>query len=166
MEANPLRRVLTAKATVFVGLTIVVAVVLAIISVASVSQTSEAAKTKRIFAAKEVISESGPLPVEGKYKSRGGKLIISAAGSGWSSAQQPGLIGMNVSVNGKQVGTAQVWTNEADSHKAFVSAVPVVYARDVGPGPVTIKLAAFDQTNTDENDFYRVTVVELPRNQR
>jgi hypothetical protein len=40
MEANLLRRVLTAKATAFVGLTIVVAVVLAIISVASVSKTS------------------------------------------------------------------------------------------------------------------------------
>jgi hypothetical protein len=166
MEANLLRRVLTAKAMAFVGLSIVVAVVLAIISVASVSQTSEAAKPKRVFGAKEVITASGPLPVEGKYKSRGGKLIISAAGSGWSSTENQ-LIGMNVFVNGKNVGTAQVWTNEAESHKAFVSAFPVVYAKDVGPGPVTIKLDTLNaQTNTDQNDFYRVTVVELPRNRR
>jgi len=166
MEANLLRRVLTAKATVLVGLSIMVAVVLAIISVASVSDPSQAAKTKRVFAAKEVITESGPLPLEGKYKSRGGKLIISAAGSGWSSNKDQ-LIGMKVLVNGNNVGTAQVWTNEADSHKAFVSAFPVVYAKDVGSGPVTIKLETLNgETKTDENDFYRVTVVELPRNQR
>ena len=164
MEANPLRRVLTAKAMAFVGLTIVVAVVLAIISVASVSQTSEAAKPKRVFAAKEVITANGPLPVEGKYKSRGGKLIISAAGSGWSSTANQ-LIGMNVFVKGKNAGTAQVWTNEAGSHKAFVSAFPVVYAKGVGSGPVTIKLDKLNaQTQTDQNDFYRVTVVEVPRN--
>jgi len=31
-------------------------------------------------------------------------------------------------------------------------------------GPVTIKLDRLNaQTNTDQNDFYRVTVVELPR---
>ncbi len=160
MEANLLRRVLTAKATAFVGLTIVVAVVLAIISVASVSKTSEAAKPGRAFAAKEVITANGPLPVEGKYQSKGGKLIISAAGSGWSSNKDQ-LIGMDVFVRGNKVGTAQVWTNEADSHKAFVSAFPVV--TQVSRGPVTIKLDKLNaQTNTDQNDFYRVTVVELP----
>ena len=42
MEANPLRRVLTGKATVFVGLAVLVAVVVGIISVASVSKKSEA----------------------------------------------------------------------------------------------------------------------------
>ena len=99
MEANLLRRVLTAKATAFVGLSIVVAVVLAIIFVASVSDTSEAAKPKRAFGAKEVITANGPLPLEGKYTSKGGKLIISAAGSGWSSTNDQ-LIGMNVFVKG------------------------------------------------------------------
>ena len=57
-----------------------------------------------------------------------------------------------------------MWTNEADSHKAFVSAFPVLYADSVGRGPVTIKLDKLNaQTNTDQNDFYRVIVVELPR---
>ena len=163
MEANLHRRGLTTKAMLLVGLSILVAVVLAIFAMAAGSQTGKAAQPEKVFRAKEVITANGPLPVEGKFKSSGGTLIISVAGSGWSSTQ-PQLIGMNVSVNGKQVGTAQVWTNEADSHKAFVSTFPVVYARDVGPGPVTIKLDKFEETNTDENDFYRVTVVELPRN--
>ena len=74
---------------------------------------------------------------------------------------------MNVFVKGKNAATAQVYSNEANSHKAFVSAFPVVYAKGVGSGPVTIKLDKLNaQTQTDQNDFYRVTVVEVPRNRR
>jgi hypothetical protein len=41
-----------------------------------------------------------------------------------------------------------VWTNEANSHKSFVSVFPVVY--NVPRGPVTIKLDRLNaQTNTD-----------------
>jgi hypothetical protein len=58
--------------------------------------------------------------------------------------------------------TAQVWTNEANSHESFASVFPVVY--NVPRRPVTIKLDRLNaQTNTDQNDFYRVTLVELPR---
>ncbi len=161
MEANPLRRVLTAKATAFVGLALLVAVVVGIISVASVSKNSEAAPQPVRFGAKEVIDSNGGLPLTGTYKSKGGRLIISAAGSGWSSNKDQ-LIGMKVLVDSTQVGTAQVWTNEADSHKAFVSVFPVVYNEP--RGTVTIKLEELNaQTTTDENDHYRVTVVELPK---
>jgi hypothetical protein len=161
MEANLHRRAPTTKAMLLVGLSIMVAVVLAIFSLA-VNQSTQAANPERVFAAKEVITANGPLPVEGKYTSKGGKLIISVAGSGWSSTTDQ-LIGMNVLVNGNEEGTAQVWTNEADSHKAFVSVFPVV--KTVSGGTVTVKLDELNaQTNTDQNDFYRVTVVELPRN--
>jgi hypothetical protein len=111
--------------------------------------------------AKEVIDSNGPLPLTGTYNSKGGRLIISAAGSGWSGTATQ-LIGMQVFFGANAVGTAQVWTNEANSHKSFVSVFPVVY--NVPRGPVTIKLDRLNaQTNTDQNDFYRVTVVELPR---
>jgi hypothetical protein len=147
-----------------VGLSIIVAVVLAIFSMVAASQTGKAANPERVFRAKEVITANGPLPVEGKYTSKGGKLIISVAGSGWSSTQDQ-LIGMKVYVNGNEEGAAQVWTNEADSHKAFVSVFPVV--KTVSGGTVTVKLDELNaQTNTDQNDFYRLTVVELPRNHR
>jgi hypothetical protein len=45
---------------------------------------------------------------------------------------------MQVFFGANAVGTAQVWTNEANSHKSFVSVFPVVY--NVPRGPVTIKL--------------------------
>jgi hypothetical protein len=172
MEVNPLRRVLTAKALSFVGLAMLVAVVvLMIASMTPVDQAdaappkakAQAAQVKSQFGAREVINDTGPLPLEGTYnKRRGGTLIISAAGSGYSSAGEQ-KIGMKVLVNGKEVGIAQVYTNEKLSHKAFVPAFEVVNLVPAGK-QVNIELQPLDNnTKTDENDFFRVTVEEQPR---
>jgi hypothetical protein len=166
MEVNPLRRVLTTKAMLFVGLALLVAVAgLVIASTAPVGQADAAQKKqkqKSQFGAKEVIDTNGALPKEGTYnKRRGGTLIISAAGSGWSSNKDQ-LIGMKVFVDNNRVGTAQVWTNEATSHKAFVPVFAVV--NNVSKGKHTIKLEPLNAaTNTDQNDYFRVTVEEQPR---
>jgi hypothetical protein len=168
MEVNPLRRVLTSKAMLFVGLAMLVAVAgLLIASIAPVGQASAVQKkakpqAKSQFGAKEVINTNGALPKEGTYnKRRGGTLIVSAAGSGFSDTGEK-TIGMEVWVDGKNVGTAQVYTNEKLSHKAFVPAFAVV--NGVPKGPVKIELKALNgDTKTDQNDFFRVTVEEQPR---
>jgi hypothetical protein len=166
MEVNPLRRVLTTKAMLFVGLAMLVAVAgLVIASIAPVSQVGAAQKKpqpKSQFGAKEVINTNGALPKEGTYnKRRGGTLIVSAAGSGFSDTENK-TIGMEVFVNGTKVGTAQVYTNEKLSHKAFVPTFAVV--NGVPKGPVKIELKALNaDTKTDQNDFFRVTVEEQPR---
>ena len=164
MEVNPLRRVLTTKAMLFVGLALLVAVAgLVIASTPPVDQAGAKTKhnKKSQFGAKEVIDTNGALPKEGTYnKHRGGTLLISAAGSGWSSNKDQ-LIGMNVYVDNNKVGTAQVWTNEATSHKAFVPVFAVV--NNVSKGKHTIKLEPLGGTKTDQNDFFRVTVEEQPR---
>jgi hypothetical protein len=168
MEANPLRRVLTSKAMLFVGLAMLVAAAgLLIASMAPVDQAGAAqnkakAQPKSQFGAKEVIANSGALPKEGTYnKRRGGTLLVSAAGSGFSDTENK-TIGMEVFVNGNKVGTAQVYTNEKLSHKAFVPAFAVV--NNVRKGPVKIELKALNaDTKTDQNDFFRVTVEEQPR---
>ena len=68
---------------------------------------------------------------------------------------------MEVFVNGNKVGTAQVYTNEKLSHKAFVPAFAVV--NNVPKGSVKIELKALNaDTKTDQNDFFRVTVEEQP----
>jgi hypothetical protein len=167
MTANSLRRVLTAKATTFVGLAMLVAVVLLVIaSMASVGQAGAQAppkaQAKSSFGAKAVITNTGALPHTGTYESKGGTLIVSAAGSGYSATPNQ-KIGMTVFVDGRRVGTAQVFTNEPQSHKAFVPAFLVV--NNVPRGPVTIEVddTGFTQTKTDQNDFFRVTVEEQPR---
>jgi hypothetical protein len=166
MEVNPLRRVLTAKAMTFVGLSMLVVVVMLVIaSMDSVGQAGAAppkSQPKSQFGAKEVINTNGALPKEGTYnKRRGGTLIVSAAGSGFSDTGEK-TIGMTVWVDGKNVGTAQIYTNEKLSHKAFVPAFEVV--NGVPKGPVKIELKPLNSdTKTDQNDFFRVTVEEQPR---
>lgn len=167
MEVNPLRRALTAKAATFVGLSMLVVVVMMVIaSVDSLGQAGAKPKPQPTnlgqFGAKEVIDATGPLPLEGTYNKRAdGTLLVSAAGSGFSDTGEK-KIGMTVWVDGKNVGTAQVYTNEKLSHKAFVPAFEVV--NNASKGPVKIELKPLNpDTKTDQNDFFRVTVEEQPR---
>jgi hypothetical protein len=167
MEVNPLRKVVTSKAMLFVGLAMLVAVAgLLVASMAPVGQAGAAQKKAKpkatvSFGAKEVINTTGDKALTGTYQKRkGGTLLISAAGSGWSKTKDQ-KIGMNVLVNGNQVGTAQVWTNEAESHKAFVPAFEVL--NKVRKGQVNIKLEPLSGTEIDQNDYFRVTVEEQPR---
>jgi hypothetical protein len=143
MEVNPLRRVLTAKATTLVGLAMLVALVIMVMaSLDSVGQAGAKPKPhpKPQFGAKEVISANGALPQQGTYnkRSKGGTLIVSAAGSGFSNTDAK-TIGMT----------------------AFV---PVFAVKKVPKGSVTIALKPLNaDTQTDQNDFFRVTVEEQPR---
>jgi len=93
MKANPLMRVLAAKAAMFVGLALIVAVVVGIMSVAFVD-TSSMAQTQPPnppaqpnIGAEAVINQnaSGGYPIEGTYTSKGGTLILYVSGSGWSA---------------------------------------------------------------------------------
>jgi hypothetical protein len=169
MEVNPLRRVLKAKATAFFGLAMLVAVVMLVIaSMDSVGQAGAAQKKpkpppKSRFGAREVIATDGSegFPITGTYKSKGGTLLISASGSGYSVTG--GKIGMTVSVDGAKKGTVWTYTNEANSHKAFVSATLVARNQPTGQLKIELDNKAYPQTTIDENDHFRVTVLEIPK---
>ena len=93
MEVNPLGRALSAKATAFVGLSILVA--LAIMVIASVDSMGQAGAKPRPqppqptnlgqFGAKEVINDTatGPLPLEDTYNKRKGGMIGSKKYAMW-----------------------------------------------------------------------------------
>jgi Fibronectin type III domain len=101
----------------------------------------------------------GPLPITSPaFTSSGGTLMVFASGSGWSSTASASL-GMTVQLDGASIGTASVFTNEAGSHKAFVSSVllPIPAA-----GSHTITLQPRTGTTTDLDDYFSVTTLELP----
>jgi hypothetical protein len=124
----------------------------------------------------DVISAIGPLPAQGTYTSSGGKLLIMASGSGYraSSNANPGRTGMEVKVDGNFVAFAGTFTNDLDSHKAFVTDYAVLSG--LAAGPHTIRVEAFSNsadcgstapataycTSTDGNDLYHVSVMEIP----
>lgn len=103
-------------------------------------------------------SRIGALPLSGTFTSGGGVLIIFASGSGWAdSATQ---IGMEIKVNDVAKGQVKSFTNEAGSHKTFSSNPRIVTG--ISAGTHTLSLVALPNTRTDANDFFNVTVLELP----
>ena len=98
----------------------------------------------------------GGLPQSAAFASGGGTLVIIFSGTGWGSAN----IGMSLQLDGGVVGLARSFTNEQSSHKAFNTNIVVL--PNVAAGNHNITLAALPGTNTDGNDWFNVTVLELP----
>ncbi len=129
------------------------------------------------FRISKVISTNGPLPKEGGFTTSGGKLLILASGSGYRNAGNPplyGFIGMNVIVDDDVTVTARIFTNEVNSHKAFVD--QQFYLDDLPAGVHTIRLEETSAaicntpqedygtfcTTTDATDSFHVSVLEIP----
>ena len=100
----------------------------------------------------------GPLPVSAGFSSGGGTLVIIFSGSGWSGGA--GNIGLALQLDGGTITTTRSFTNEASSHKAFTTNMKV--QSNVGAGNHTITLVALANTNSDGNDWFNVTVLEMP----
>jgi hypothetical protein len=102
----------------------------------------------------------GPVtaPFQGTFQSSGGPILVEVSGSGFSAVAGR-VIGVNVAVDGIEVGQARSYTNEAGSHKSFVAnASPIA---GLGAGTHTVSLTPRSGTSTDENDFFTVVVHEL-----
>ena len=99
---------------------------------------------------------AGPLPLTGAtFTSFGGTLTLSVSGSGYSTG---GTLGMNVVLDGNQVGAVNGYTNEQGSHKALP---PNFIVTSAAPGRHTIQLTS-QGMSTDPNDYFSVTVLETP----
>ena len=107
----------------------------------------------------KVIAQAGPLPItSAAFTTNGGTLIIFASGSGYSSSG--GNIGMSVELDGTWVGGVVGYTNEGNSHKAFVANQIIVTG--IPAGSHTISLVPQGVTLTNSDDAYDVAVLEEP----
>jgi len=105
-------------------------------------------------------STPGPLPLtSASFTSRGQTLLIIASGSGFVAAT-PGLVGMDIKVDGVIKGASRAYTNEALSHKAFVTNALLVTG--IAAGAHTISLSVQAGTSTDGGDIFSAAVIELP----
>jgi hypothetical protein len=105
-------------------------------------------------------NQAGALPLtSAAFTTTGGTLVIFADGSGYSNAANT-LIGMDIKVDGVAKGLCQFYTTETLSHKPFVANALVVTGIAAGSHTVTLSVRA--ATFTDGNDYFSVTVFELP----
>ncbi|MDD5091461.1 MAG: hypothetical protein PHQ23_11170 [Candidatus Wallbacteria bacterium] len=104
---------------------------------------------------------TGAMPkTSAAFATGGGTLLIIASGSGYWNALGGAQIGMSVALDAVIKGYCKVYTNEASSHRAFTTN-PIV-ATGIAAGNHTITVASWNGTASDANDFYNVTVLELP----
>ncbi len=111
------------------------------------------------FNVQQPLSTQGALPINVNFNSNGGSLILFVSGSGFSIAGSQ-AIGVQVLIDGIFRNIAQVFTNEANSHKAFTA--NAMWVTGVPGGVHLLTLDPMPNTSTDFNDFFNVTIIELP----
>jgi hypothetical protein len=103
-------------------------------------------------------------PADKKLKTEGGILLIFASGSGAAAAGTSGqsiTIGMDVLLDDVRVGQVLSCVNDTtESHKPFVTSGLVV--PNINPGEYSLKLRTSPSTTVGQNDFFNVTILELP----
>jgi hypothetical protein len=101
--------------------------------------------------------QHGPLPLTATFNAPSdAPSFIEVTGSVWTqTANQP--IGIGVQLDGQQIGTAQIFSNAASTHRAVVSAYLPVQLKQ---GQHTLKLIQLTGTTTisDLNDLFTAVI--------
>jgi hypothetical protein len=99
-----------------------------------------------------ILSQKGPLPITANFNAPGNQpMYIEVNGSVWTQSANV-LIGIAITLDSNNVGTAQVFSNAAATHRPVV---PAYIAVKLDQGQHTLKLSAAPGTTvSDFNDFY------------
>lgn len=103
------------------------------------------------MAAQVIVSQVGPLPIKLNFNTLGDMMMcLEVNGSVWTSTANT-MIGIQIAIDGNNVGTAQIFSNGASTHRAVVPAfIPV----KLSYGQHTITLSAMPNTTSDLNDLF------------
>ena len=104
-----------------------------------------------------IISQKGPLPIQATFQAIGDQpMYIEVNGSVWTQ-QLNTMIGIEVDLDGKKVGTAYIFSNGTATHRAVVPTyIPVKLKQ--GQHTLTLKVAN-SQTVSDFNDYYTTVLL-------
>jgi hypothetical protein len=94
-----------------------------------------------------------------EFSTKGGTLLIFAAGAG--RANLSGVIGMTIWIDSTEIGRAICWANDPQKHQAFVANAIVPAAIPAGKHTLWLRTIG-DNTIVDFNDYFNVTVFEMP----
>ncbi len=118
--------------------------------------------TSPMWKATQVINQAGPLPGGGlsaSFTSNGGTLLIYVAGTGYSTTPNSN-VGMTVVLDGVPIDSCQFYANTANFHVCFLP--KTIVKTGASASSHTLILQPRAGTTTDVNDYYAVTVTELP----
>ena len=103
-----------------------------------------------------ILSQAGPLPITANFNAPGDEpMYIEVNGSVWTQSVNA-VIGIAIQLDGKSVGTAQVFSNANATHRTVVPAyIPVKLSQ----GQHKLQLSAAPGTTvSDFNDFFTAVI--------
>lgn len=98
-------------------------------------------------------NQKGPLPIQASFMAPGDMpMYLEVQGSVWTQSTNQ-MIGIQVSLDGTVIGTANVFSNGSSTHRPVV---PVYLPVKLKQGSHTLQLAVAPNTTTvsDLNDFF------------
>jgi|SRR5215510_836897 len=100
-----------------------------------------------------LLSQKGPLPITINFKALSdASALLEVNGSIWTQTANA-MIGIQVAIDGKPVGTAQIFSNTASTHRTVVPAyIPLQLT--FGQHSITLSTQPSSSTVSDLNDFY------------
>ena len=103
-----------------------------------------------------ILSQKGPLPITANFSAPGDMpMYIEVNGSVWTQSANV-MIGIAIQLDGKSVGTAQIFSNANATHRAVV---PAYIAVKLKQGQHTLQLSAAPGTTvSDYNDWYTAVI--------
>jgi len=98
-------------------------------------------------------NQKGPLPLQASFMAPGDMpMYLEVTGSVWTTTANQ-MIGIQVAVDGAVLGTANIFSNTASTHRAVVPVyLPIKLAQ--GSHTVQLSLAPNTKTTSDFNDFF------------
>ncbi len=108
------------------------------------------------MAVQVIIDQAGPLPISTSFNAPGDDpMYLEVNGSVWSQASNV-MTGIVIQLDGKPVGTAQVFSNGNTTHRTVVPAyIPI----QLSEGSHTLSLSAMSGgTVSDFNDSYTAVI--------
>ena len=98
-------------------------------------------------------NQKGPLPIQASFMAPGDMpMYLEILGSVWTQTANQ-MIGIQITLDGKVIGTANVFSNASSTHRPVV---PVYLPIKLQQGSHTLQLAVAPSTTTvsDLNDFF------------
>jgi hypothetical protein len=101
--------------------------------------------------------QSGPIPINANFECpTDGPAAIYIAGSVWTG-QTNTMIGIAISLDGRGIGTVQIYSNASSTHRAVT---PTLIPVQISIGTHTLSLAPLNAaTVSDINDFFVASMV-------
>jgi hypothetical protein len=103
-----------------------------------------------------IIAQAGPLPIKATFPAIGSEpMYLEVTGTVWGN-QRNFMIGIAISLDGKPIGAAQIYSNLDTTHRAVAPAyIPI----KLTAGQHTLVLSTnTSQTVSDSNDFYNAVI--------